>query len=489
MATLNLWKNFEKRKNSTKQPPGTSGSYDTLSVVLKEGTSLEQPVFIIKSNDFSYNYAQFNGTYYYIDDIVSEKNQLLELHCSRDLLATYKVKIQASSVYALYYTHNNTEISDKRLSTKTTKSVSIETGSFDTLGNGTGTQYAVILNTIGLEACDSYAVTQADARTILSDLDNWFNDDDYSQGGSGMQTDLDDPIFSWASVEDSIKSFLQETLFFWKQWFASGKVSDNLRSAYVLPLPVSAISGNSHHVQLGQYKSDVQGTRIYDRIFSDGASVTIPWQASDWRRNAPYHEIYLYIPYVGLIALSPSDLIGDTTINVSVSIDVTCGDAIFSVYTESNRFIGQYTANMAAPFAVGTSNVPITQQVNTLVGATVAGAAAVVSGGGTAVLAALTGGTLSLANDIGGQPSCIGSNMGGAVLGLTDQIICYTVFHDTTVKPSSVSDIKGTPYNGKLSLSGVSGYVQASGASVEVGGFGNDKDIINSYLNGGIYIE
>ena len=489
MATLNLWKNFEKRKNSTKQPPSTSGSYDTLSVVLKEGTSLEQPVFIIKSNDFSYNYAQFNGTYYYVDDIVSEKNQLLELHCSRDLLATYKAKIQTASAFVLYYTHSNTEISDKRLATKTTKTVDTATGSFDTLGNGSGTNYAVILNTIGLEACDSYAVSQANARTILSDLDNWFEDDDFSQGGSGMQTNLDDPIFSWTSVEDAIKSFLQETLFFWKQWFASGKVSDNLRSAYVLPLPVSAISGNTHHVQLGQYKSQVEGTRVYDRIFSDGTSVNIPWQATDWRRNAPYHEVYLYIPYVGLISLSPSDLIGDTSLNVSVSIDVTCGDAIFTVYTGSNRFIGQYTANMAAPFAVGTSNVPITQQINTLVGATVAGAAAVVSGGGTAVLAALTGGTLSLANDISGVPSCIGSNMGGAVLGLTDQVVCYTVFHDTTVSPSSVSAVKGTPYNGVMSLSGVSGYVQTSGASVEVGAFGNDKDIINSYLNGGIYIE
>lgn len=487
MPTLNLWKNFQKRKNSTKQPSGTADA--SLTAYLKDGTSLSQPVFVIQSNEFEYNYAQFEGIYYYIDDIVSLKNNLIEIHASKDVLATYKSYIQASSAYVLYYTHNNTEISDKRLSAKTTKSISIQTGSFDTLGNGTGTNYAVILNTIGLEACDSYAVSQANARTILSDLDNWFNDDDYANGGSGIQTDLDDPGFSWASIEDSIKSFLQETLFFWRQWFASGKVSDNLRSAYVLPLPVSAISGNTHHVQLGQYKSDVEGTRVYDRIFSDGASVTIPWQATDWRRNAPYHEIYLYIPYVGLISLSPSDLIGDTTINVSVSIDVTCGDAIFTVYTGSNRFIGQYTANMAAPFAIGTSNVPITSQVNTLVGATIAGAAAIATGGSAAIMAAMTGGTLSLANDISGLPSCIGSNMGGAVLGLTDQIVCYTVFHDTTVTPSSVSAIKGTPYNGVLALSGVSGYVQTSGASVDMPAFGNDKDIVNSYLNGGIYIE
>ena len=325
----------------------------------------------------------------------------------------------------------------------------------------------------------------------MSHLDNWFdNAGSYTSDGSGIKKDLNDSIFSWSSIEDSIKSYLQETLFFWKQWFSTGKVADNLRSAYVLPLPVSAISGNAHHIKLGQYTSQAQGIRVYDRVFSDGCDVTIPWQSiTDWRRNSPYMELYLYIPYVGLIALSTSDLMGDTSIHVSVSIDVTCGDAIFTVYTGTNRFIGQYTANMAAPFAIGSSNTPITSQVNTLVGASVAGAAAIASGGTTAALAALTGGTLSLANDISGHPSCIGSNMGGAVLGLTDQVVLYSIFHDTTVTPSSVSAVKGTPYNGVMSLSGVSGYVQAAGASVEMPGFGNDKDIVNNYLNGGIYIE
>ena len=57
MATLELWKNFEKRKNSTKQPTGAADA--SKSVTLKDGTSIEQPVFIIQTNDFTYNYAKF----------------------------------------------------------------------------------------------------------------------------------------------------------------------------------------------------------------------------------------------------------------------------------------------------------------------------------------------------------------------------------------------------------------------------------------------
>ena len=482
MAGINLY-TISKRHNSTLQPTGSGTTGD---IYLKGGSDILSPVFLITANAVpTSNYLLFEGRYYFVTGIKNVRDKLYEMSCEIDVLATYKSVITGSSQYVLYYSHNNTEISDKRLSTKTTKTLSIEEGVFDTLGNGSGSNYAVVVNTIGENACDSYAITQSDARGLLSDLDNWFNDDNES----GIQTDLDDGIFDWTDAASAIKSFLQETLFFWKQWFATGKVSDNLRSAYVLPLPVSAISGSSHHVHLGQYTSDVEGTRVSDRIFSDGCSVTIPWQASDWRRNSPYHELYLYIPYVGLIALSPSDLIGETTLNVSVSIDVTCGDAVFSVYTGSERFIGQYTCNMAAPFAIGTSNVPITAQINTLVGASIAGAAAIASGGSAAVLAAMTGGTLSLANDIAGHPSCIGSNMGGAVLGLTDKVVCYSVFHDTTVSPSSVSAVKGTPYNGVLSLSGITGYVQTLDASVAGNMTDTEREMINQLMDGGIYIE
>lgn len=485
MATLNLW-SFSKRRNSTKQPTGAAV---TKTVKLKEGTSLEQPTFILDGQVHGYNYAQFGGVYYYIDDVVIAKNNITELNCSRDLLATFKAAIMASSQYVAYYTHNNTEISDKRLSTKTTKSLDINTRNFDTLGNGTGTNYAVVLNVIGVDACDSYVVNQATARTILNNLDNWFdNSGSYSSNGSGI-LDPSDSIFSWASVEDSIKSFMQETIYFWKQWFASGKASDNLRSAYMLPLPPSAIGGYSDTIKLGKYDTGVSATRVYDRIFSDGCSVNIPWQANDWRRNAPYHELFLYIPYVGLITLSPSDLIGDTSLNVAVSLDVASGDAVFAVYTGTNRFIGQYATNLAASFAVGTSNVPPASMANAIVGAGVDVAAAYATGGASAVIGSMTGGISNMGNVLSGMPSCIGANMGGAVLGLTDKVICYSIFHDTTVAPSNPSAVQGTPYNGVMSLSGVSGYVQCVNASVEMDGLGNDKDIVNNYLNGGIYIE
>lgn len=487
MATLNVWNNFSKRKNSTKQPTGSADL--SLDVKLKEDTSLANPSFIVTGDRFTANYAQYGGVYYYIDDIVSLHNGLCEIKCSKDVLATYKANIQAASLHVLYYSHNNTEICDKRLSTKTTKTVSKETGVFDTLGSGTGQNYAVALNVVGEDSCATYITDQATAKDILNNLDDWFNNTgSYSSTGSGIK-DSNDSMFSWASVEDSLKSWMDETIFFWKQWFASGKVSDNLKSAYILPLPPTAFAGVTESIKLGKYDTQENALRLTDRIFSDGCTVSIPWQASDWRRNAPYHELYLYIPYIGLITLSPSDLMGDTSLNVSVSIDVPSGDAVFTVYTDTNRYIGQYTTNMAAAFAIGTSNIPLASMFNSIAGAGVEIGAALATGGAASVIGATTGNVANMGNLISGMPSCIGANAGGAILGLTSNVICYSIFHDTTVSPGSVSAVKGTPYNGVMSLSGVSGYVQTAGASVDLPGFGPDKDQVNSFLDGGIYIE
>ena len=475
-----------KRHNSTLVPTGGG----QVNLAIKGGSDLIDPVFLLNNaGPPTFNMVQFAARYYFVTGVKNIRDNLWEVYCHVDALATWKSSIQAMSPYVAYYTHNNTEIADKRLSTKTSKSVSINTGAFDTLGNGTGQHYAVAINAVGDNACVTYITDQATAKGILNNLDDWYdNTGAYTGTGSGIY-DSSNPGFSWASVEDAIRSFFDETVYFWRQWFASGKVSDNIRSAFILPLPKSAIGGNTEHIKLGKYDTQEDAIVLTDRIFSDGASVTIPWQASDWRRNAPYHELYLYIPYVGLITLSPSDLIGDSTINVSVSIDLPSGDAVFTVYSGTNRYIGQYSTNMAASFAIGTSNIPPASMVNSIVQSGIEVGTAIATGGASSVIGAGAGSIANMGNVLSGMPTCIGSNMGGAVLGVTDKIICYSIFHDTTVAPSSVSAEKGTPYNGVLSLSGVTGYVQTIGASVSGNMTDTERQEINRLMDGGIFIE
>ena len=97
---LLLFKNFSKRRNSTKQVDDSTGI--VTDVVLKQGTSIESPVFLIQGVDLEVNYVKFNNHYFYVDDIVVGNNNIYELHCSQDLLATYKSKILSTRCSILY---------------------------------------------------------------------------------------------------------------------------------------------------------------------------------------------------------------------------------------------------------------------------------------------------------------------------------------------------------------------------------------------------
>lgn len=476
--------NFSKRKNSTKIPTGTG---DVVAVDLKSGVDLINPSFLIAMSDIpSWNYMQFEGRYYFITDVISVRTELWEITASVDVLGTYKSDILDTSAHVLYYDHNNTQITDTRLSTNTTKTISATSGAFDILGS-VGSNNAVVINVVGKESCTSYAINQSDARDLLSNLHNWINTDE-DEGGAGFpDISLLSPL---DSVVEVLKWIAKQEHFASQQVIASGKVPDCIKSAIMLPLPVSAFAGHDRSIYLGDYLTETIGLEITDRIFSDGCDLTIPWQATDWRRNAPYHELYLYIPYVGIISMSPSDLIGEDNLHVSVCIDVTTGDAIFSVYgNNNNHMIGQYNTNLASNFAIGNSNITPAQAITTLATSGSALAASAMTGGVAGLAIGSVGAGLGISNILVGHPTCIGSNSGGAALGLMSLVKCFSIFHDTTVSPSSVSAIMGTPYNGILSLENITGYVKTSDFSVAGTMTGTEKDLINDMMDGGVYIE
>lgn len=483
MATAYAWAGFSKRKNSTKQPTGAG---TTITLTLKDDTSIMQPVFVLSSNAFTYNYIQFAGRYYYVDDVVSIRNNLVEVHCNIDVLATYKAAIQATSAYVLYYTHNNTEIVDRRLATKTTISLDSSTETFHNLGTG----QAYMITAIGATRTKIFACEKSEAdeifnSTLVSDLQN---------GWDNMVSNIDSIVsgITAGSVEDMLQSLFRAWLTYQMD---SSQVQSGInfcedaqkfvKNCYVLPMDISNIGGTAEGIRLGKWSTYSTGNTGFPRIVHDSATLSIPWQANDWRRNSPYHEIYLYIPYIGLINIPASEVIGVNSITVNVSIDTYSGVTSFVVNAGNGAVIGQYSTNIAAPYAIGSSNISLTAS-----GAQIVASAAALAGGiATGNAAGITTGALGLANNIKAFDSSISSNGGAAGMGLGNTVKCFTVFHDTTVSPSSVSAVKGTPYNGVMSLSGVSGYVQTAGASVELAGYGNEKDMIDNYLNGGIYIE
>lgn len=474
---LTLWK-FSKRENSTAIP---SASGTELDILLKDRTQILSPVFLLELSTYpDYNYALFEGRYYFITQIECLREDLWSLSCRVDVLGTYKASIQASSAFVLYDTSVNTEICDNRLSTKTTRTVGGSSAVFATLGAG----LSAVVTVVGKSSTTSFITTVSNARGILNSIDTAIN------------TAL--PHISVGSITDVPEAL--EVLFngitdVGRKILSTGNAAECVRNAFMLPVDYTNIWGAWTRVYLGEFDTG-QNWKIVpstgsDRIVKDVLTVQIPWQATDWRRNAPYHEIYLYIPYVGFINMPVADLIGETNISIETSLDVASGDAIFRVYTSSGT-IAQYNASLAVPLPIGASNITPMQMLNagaSAIGGITGGVLSGVAGNAAGMIHGGLSGITGFFNNMQPLASCIGANGGGAVFGLENKVYCYTIFHDTNVLPDSVSAIMGTPTREVKSLSGLSGYVQTIGASVSGSMLDAERSEINKLLDGGIYIE
>lgn len=88
----------------------------TLSnVVLKDDTNLMSPTFILKTSEIVYNsnyvYCSFTHRYYYINNIDALSGGRLAIHCSIDVLYTYKDEILNSSAW-IERSDTTTDMSD-----------------------------------------------------------------------------------------------------------------------------------------------------------------------------------------------------------------------------------------------------------------------------------------------------------------------------------------------------------------------------------------
>ena len=464
MAITVKFYNFNKRKNSTKRPDeNTTG--EEFSVLLKHPTSYRTPVILLqKAGGFQYNYMEWAGWYYYVEDVISAGNERFEIQCSLDVLATLRTEIMATNAFVMYDTAANSEISDGRLSTRTTASISSANGTIHMLEVG----QTILMGIVGDDSTGIYSVTESQAAELMKSvrMANWLD----SVGLElGQVTDI-------GGLADVLASGM-------RQLIASGKATDCIKSALLLPVSASEFSGVTETIHLGEYDTGISAKKIAaTAVAFESVSVSIPWQASDWRRNAPYHSIYLSLPYVGMVPLSPSELMGISALTISVYISQN-GGIIYEVYPAGHTgLIGRFSGNCASNFMVGASNFTPMQAFTTIGGALATAAASIVHPmAGAAMLAGTLNGSQQL-------PACVGSSGGGA---LTSGYIitCWTVYHNTVVEPASVSAVIGTPKMAAQAIGAVPGYVQTRGAEVSGPYYGGILEECNSLLDGGVFIE
>ena len=481
MAINLLFGKLSKRRNSTKVFPDTDFTLQ-VTALLKEGTSEMSPSFFFEfsSNQFDYNYCKWGSHYYFVTDVIYERNNLFTVNCKMDVLATYKSDILATSAFVLYEVNGDTEIPDTRLSTKTTRGIAINTDTFNGIGSVDISNQIIVLGITSEEGVSYYAVTQTVASTILDNINNTVLDNLF-------------PPISGSTTEDILTELGDNASIASQRFFSAGSAPSCITSAKELPVGMGAAHGNYNgNIKLGQFPTQKGGIEIDRRAYADIVTIPIPWTFSDWRRRAPYTELYLYCPYFGFVSLPTENLIDETSITIEAVLGLPTGQAVFEVYgTNSNHYIGTYSATLAGEYAVGVAGVNTTQSTTTMLGATAAGAAIVAAGGPAGAMAAKVG-AAALAGIIGGNTpsaSTISGGGGGASLGLRPDCYVIEITHDTTVLPSSVASVMGIPSMQVRTLSGINGFVQTLNASVSSNAHADVVNNINSLLDGGVFIE
>lgn len=475
-----------KRKNSTYVPDNLTEEYE---VVLKESCSDYAPVFILQNptNRFSYNYLEWDGWYYYIDDVIREKNHMITIKCRLDPLASARPYILASTQFVAYDTTANTELPDSRLSKKTTAVYTSNTASFTKLGSvssaGRGTVVLGIVTDTGMMY---YAMTPATANALLTSIT-----------GTVIPSlleipDIEDPDLP---VDSFWKAISYNASVWIKQIMASKSAANCVVSAIEISLPLSAFYGSSQRIFLGEFDTGQSGIAISGRrVDVDTVSVSIPWTFTDWRRNEPYTEHYFFNEFIGLIPLPANNIIGKTSINVESYYDMISGDMVSVLYATDGSNItrlGTYTGSLACEYSLGSTAVPISRPLGAVGMTAGAGAASALLGLGTGatVLAIGTAAINGLNNSITPIPVSTTGGGGGASLALRGNCYVFEITHDTNVAPDSVSGFMGTPTMAVKSLSGLSGYVECRNASVSAPFSESTLQEINNYLNGGVYLE
>lgn len=491
MSVTVYFANVSKKRNSTYQ--GTFNvSYDC---VLKAPTSLDRPTFLVSAATMDYNAAKYGDRYYLIDDVVSTRQDQWEVTCILDVLATYKADILASTQYVCYSSYKTSDwLMDNRIPMESLPAIHQEVGSLSDLLNTEGF-YSLTVN--GENGCIAYALSINDIKRLIAQVNTWKNDGITAIINGSAVPGI---TYDWSSPEDCIESLskmVTQTGFIGNSYSNAPQM---IRSCIWIPFKKSEFEiGNAENILLGNFDTGISAKQCKTTPKVGLTTISIPWQYSDWRRNA-CENIHLYLPFAGTITLSSDELASTTQLTVVYSATATDGVICYSLRGVNSHLIGTYGGSCCANYPIGinqqASAGAITQTV--LSGVEKMSSIAInakitpTSAAGVIASEALAG--VQTAYDIQNvkhstNPSCIGSFGGGAGAGLSFIPAITVVSYNTAADPSTMVSTMGYPTMKPMSLSGLTGFCQCANAHVAVAAQAREIDAIDTYLNTGFFIE
>lgn len=433
-----------KRINSTKIPTLS----ETVTCVLKSGTGVENPTFILQGvSPFDWNvaYCETFGRYYFVNDVTYVESTY-EISCTCDYLASYKDEIIANTAYVT----RSSSLFDEELSDTlfpTSASTTIQQALSSDFGFSN--QGSIILTTAGTNGNAFHALSPSQFSSLCNYL--------YS-------STFIDALTDWTKIGDVIT----------KQVF---NTDDYIISACWVPV---SIGGGSDPIALGPIDGCGTGTAISNgKIWGTVVTVTAPNHPQvknfKYRNIEPFSKYTLTIPYIGTIPIDGSFIKADRTISIGMYMDIN-GNITCTVFNSKGVF-GYYFGSAGANvgFSTRSSN----------------GGGNIVESAGGLITSAVAGNTLGVASGVLSLVSgLISSNVTSSGSGgcVAQENFCTLTCRFFTQKTVDTAHF-GRPLCNSVLLSSLSGFVRCESANVVCTATENGKAIINDFMNGGMYIE
>lgn len=485
---------FQKR-NSTKQPATTGTQVDCH---LKEATSIESPTFIVSGFSLDWNYCQAFGHYYFIDDIVITTNNVAEISCTQDVLATYKTDIGNYTAFVERAANNyDVNVKDPYISMRQPVATSATAQTTFFTSPETNGQY--LLRVLGKNGIKQYKMGDTGLGLFLQGL--------YNSGSGSYIDDFKNSITFSQDIVDVGSDELVELLI-----EANYNPGQNIISCKWFPFDVNA--GTAEAIWAGYHNTGHAAFPVTDKIKTIMSDVQMPAAYyNDFRDyDNEWSRYNIYIPGIGNTDLDASSL--SSGLKIIYVADLTTGSVIAYLRNGSGHILSVLTGMVGVDIqlAFGSAVSELMSQLD--IGSKVTKAS-------TKLFEKID--YLNIGNKIGQALKGINAgdiaarNIGQSVGGISQaasMMIANSSFQDNakvvgipgtlanviaqpnilvTVLRYGSKDIPtsvlGRPVYKNEAISTHSGYVKCDAASIDIGGLSDDKAHVNAYLNSGFYYE
>lgn len=469
-VTVTLY-TFAKDSNSTAQPTGTGTAF-TCNVLTP--CDITAPVVELSGTDLTgYNYAYIASfhRYYFIQGITYDKG-LWRLALKCDVLATYKTTIGNSSLFVLRAASSyDGDITDNYY--PPTNDIDYFTQSDATYTSSTYDNGTIVLNIAGSTTTGNttlYELTPANYRELIKAL--------YDAIDGFQLADV---------VKSVVKKFggNPEQLINGAMWFPHSIMPANTQTEQVVIGSWAAYDSNMQ---------PIEGVLVTTPIVADAIatfSIAAHPQVAKGRylNLSPYSRYMLFLPAIGMINLDTTELEGVNSIYVTRYIDAITGRGTYRVITVPNNLtdpthiLTTAECQWGIPITMGGNGVPgnmLTGAVSTIGSV----AAAVATGGTSAVIGAIAGGIGSAVSAMNGMSA--GSSSGGNMTAQLLPMRLDTTFYRITGWDDTHN---GRPLMQTKTISTLSGFVMVQKGDVAISGTAAEADEIRTLLEGGFYYE